>query len=311
MEAPHNPSRSLLAAEAHDPRVSVVTITRDRREELLRTLGHLTALPERPRVIVVDNGSSDDTVEAVRERFPQVDVVALEINLGAAGRNLGVDRAKTPYVAFSDDDSWWASGALTRIADVLDAHPRLAVAQGHILVGEEERDDPIHAEMADSPLPPEPDMPGHPVASFVGCVSVVRRSAFLAVGGFDERLLVGGEEEHLAADLAAAGWSLAYIPEARGHHHASSKRGRDARRRQGIRNTLWFAWLRRPLGSAVRRTLMMARRVPKDVVSARGFLDAARGLPWVLRERRVVPPHVERRLRLLDEPQMSSRRYRS
>ncbi len=311
MEAHHNPSRCAPASGAHDPRVSVVTITRDRREELLRTLGHLTALPERPRIIVVDNHSSDGTVDAVRAGFPEVDVVALEENLGAAGRNVGVSRAGTPYVAFSDDDSWWAPGALRLVADVLDVHGRLAVVQGHILVGDRERDDPIHAQMAASPLSPEPGVPGHPIASFVGCVSAVRRSAFLAVGGFDARLLVGGEEEHLSADLAAAGWSLAYVPEARGHHHASPKRGRDARRRQGIRNTLWFAWLRRPLGSAVRRTLVMARRVPKDRVSAHGFLDAARGLPWVVRERRVVPPHVERRLRLLDEPQMRSRRYRS
>ncbi|MGW7357269.1 glycosyltransferase family 2 protein, partial [Streptomyces sp. NPDC054802] len=43
------------------PRTSVVVITRDRRDQLLRTLDHLAALPERPVVIVVDNGSRGGT----------------------------------------------------------------------------------------------------------------------------------------------------------------------------------------------------------------------------------------------------------
>ncbi len=294
-----------------DPRTSVVMITRDRREEVLRTLERLSALPERPPLTVVDNASSDGTADAVRRAFPQVLVVALGTNLGAAGRNIGVDRAATPYVAFCDDDSWWAPGALARVADAFDAHGRLAVVQGHILVGAEERDDPVCAQMADSPLPAAPELPGRAIASFVACVAAVRRSAFREVGGFDRRFLVGGEEEHLSADLASAGWALSYLPEALGHHHPPKAAPRHDRRRIGIRNALWFAWLRRPLRSALRRTWDMARRVPKDRISALAFLDAARGLPWVVRERRVVPPPVEHTYRLLDAPQMRARTYRS
>ena len=72
---------------------------------------------------------------------------------------------------------------------------------------------------------------------------------------------------------------------------------RNARRWHSVRNTLWFAWLRRPLPSAVRRTLGTVRW---DRASLRGFTAALAGLPWVLRERRVVPRDVEDRLRLLD-----------
>jgi len=294
-----------------DPRTTVVMITRNRRAEVLRTLWLLSDLPERPPVIVVDNASTDGTPEAVRGAFPEVLVVGLGTNLGAAGRNIGVDRAATPYVAFCDDDSWWAPGALGRVADAFDAHERLAVVQGHILVGDEERDDPVCAEMADSPLPTAPAVPGRAIASFVACVAAVRRSAFRDVGGFDRRLMVGGEEEHLSADLASAGWALSYLSEAVGHHHPPKSAPRHGRRRIGIRNALWFAWMRRPLLSALRRTWDMARRVPKDRVSALGFLDAARGLPWVVRERRVVPRLVERGYRLLDKPQMHARSYRS
>jgi GT2 family glycosyltransferase len=259
---------------------------------------------------VVDNASSDGSAEAVEERFPQVEVIRLERNMGVSARNVGVAHARAPYVALNDDDSWWAPGALDLAADALDAHPRLSVVQAYVLVGDEQREEPMMVEIADSPLPPDPELPGRPVVSFLGPAAVVRRSAYLAAGGTDPRLEMGGEEEHLSTDLAAAGWALAYLPEVVAFHRSMKGRAgaaRDRRRRQGVRNTLWNAWLRRPMPSALRRTLAMVRKAPKDRVSALAFLDALRGLPWVLRERRVVPADVERRLRRMDAPQMGSR----
>jgi GT2 family glycosyltransferase len=55
-----------------EPRVSVVVLTRNRLPELLTTLGHLRALPEEPKVVVVDNASSDGTADAVRRRYSEV-----------------------------------------------------------------------------------------------------------------------------------------------------------------------------------------------------------------------------------------------
>src|SRR3954451_23699092 len=118
-----------------DPRISIVIITRDRCRDLLEALAHLRKLPEAPRVIVVDNASQDGTADVVRREFPAVEVLALDENRGPAARNLGVQRATTPYVAFNDDDSWGEPGALSAAADRSDAHPHLALVNGHILVG--------------------------------------------------------------------------------------------------------------------------------------------------------------------------------
>jgi len=96
-----------------DQRIGVVIITYQRREEALGAVERLTALGEQPPVVLVDNGSTDGTADAVRRRFPQVDVLALDWNSGAVGRNLGVRRLTTPYVAFCDDDTWWEPGSLT------------------------------------------------------------------------------------------------------------------------------------------------------------------------------------------------------
>jgi cellulose synthase/poly-beta-1,6-N-acetylglucosamine synthase-like glycosyltransferase len=105
-----------------DGKVTIVVATRDRRADLEHSLAHHDA-----PVIVVDNGSTDGSVDAVRARDPAIDVVALSENRGAPARNIGVERARTPYVAFADDDSWWAPGSLARAADLFDIHPRLAL----------------------------------------------------------------------------------------------------------------------------------------------------------------------------------------
>ncbi|MEV4113653.1 glycosyltransferase [Nonomuraea sp. NPDC049695] len=293
-----------------DPRVGTVVITWNRREEALTSVGRLLALPERPHVVLVDNGSDDGTAQAVARAHPEVDVVALEENLGAVGRNVGVARLRTPYVAFTDDDTWWEPGSLSRAADVLDAHPRLAVVTARILAEPGGRDDPIVAELRDSPVRGPSWLPGPALGSFLAGASVLRREAFLECGGFNRRLWLGGEEELLAVDLATAGWELCYLEELTVHHQASRLRDPHARRRVGLRNTLWFTWLRRPLGAALRRTAHLARTVPHDRVSALAALDALCGLPWVLAERRRVPPQVEARLASLEASQENSRARR-
>ena len=283
-----------------DPRISVVIATRNRSPELLATLGKLQALPEKPRIVVVDNASSDGTPETVRRRYPEVELISLSENLGGAARNVGVELVDTPYVAFADDDSWWAPGALAKAADLLDDYPRLAALAARILVGPEEKEDPICREMAVSPLPLEKDLPGPPVLGFLGCAVVVRRAAYLEAGGYDRRLLVGGEEELLAADLTAIGWGLAYVGEVEAHHHPSKSRNQKERRRSGVRNVLWFTWLRRPLSTVARHTLSAAQVAATDADVRAGLVEALRGLPWVIRERRVLPNTVEEDLRRLD-----------
>ncbi|MEA2254407.1 MAG: hypothetical protein QOG35_452, partial [Solirubrobacteraceae bacterium] len=176
-----------MSAEA----TAVVIATRDRRERLLATLARLAALDERPPVVVVDNGSRDGTPAAVREGFPQVEVLALAADRGAGARNVALRALDAPYVALCDDDSWWAPGALTRAAAAFERAPRLAVVAARVLVGARERLDATCALMARSPLGTRPDLPGPRVLGFVACGAVVRRSAVLGVGGFDERYGIG------------------------------------------------------------------------------------------------------------------------
>lgn len=272
-------------------RITVVVVSRDRCADLARTLPSHEA-----PVVLVDNGSTDGTVDFVRAALPEVTVVSLPINVGAPARNVGVQLADTPYVAFADDDSWWEAGSLARAVEVLDAHPRVAVLAARVLVGPDETEDPICAAMAAAPLGRPADLPGPSVLGFLACGAVVRRSAFLAVGGFDDVVFFGGEEERVALDLAAAGWGLAYVPELVVHHHPSPSRDPRARTVQDERNRLLVAVLRRPWSIVARSAARSARSGSTGRAAVRA---AVARLPRAVGRRRRLPPDVEAMRRVL------------
>jgi N-acetylglucosaminyl-diphospho-decaprenol L-rhamnosyltransferase len=271
--------------------ITVVVATRNRRDQLAGTLGRHV-----PPVILVDNASDDGTPEFVERRFPWVRVVRLDRNLGAAARNIGTQLAATPYVAFADDDSYWADGSLERAAEVLTDHPRVGLLAARVLVGPRARLDPVSAAMAAAPLGMPAGHAGPAVLGFLACAAVVRREAFLAVGGFTPALHTYGEEDLLALDLAAAGWLLSYVPSLV-VHHLPAPQGRDnGRLRTQARNRMLTALLRRP-GRVVWRT---AAELSRDPAGRRGLADAARMLAWALRHRQPLPADVERARQRLD-----------
>ncbi len=279
--------------------VTVVIATRNRRPELCATLERLTVLPERPAIVVVDNGSRDGTAAAVRRAFRHVELITLRRNLGACARNVGVRRSRTPYLALSDDDSWWEPGALARAVTVLDASPRVGVVAAATMVGPETAPDPINALMAASPLS-RGLLPGPRVLGFLGCAAVARRQAYLAAGGYSRLLFIGGEEELLAYDLAAIGWAISFRDDVIVHHWPSPARDARRRRSQEIRNRVLVAWLRRPLPRAIGDTVRLARTAGRDPVAGRALAETALKLPAALLMRRRLPAEVEADIQLLE-----------
>ena len=282
--------------------VTVVIATRNRCPELIRTLRQLHELIPPPPVIVVDNGSTDGTAQAVREQFPEVVVLALRRNYGAPARNLGVLAARTPYVAFSDDDSWWAPGALQRAAAALDGCPRLGLVAARTLVGPAEHPDPVNSLMARSPLPRSPDAPGPSVLGFLACSAVCRRRAFCQVGGFSCLLFFVGEERLLCYDLASAGWERAYLDDVVAHHHPSVHRpDPESRRVAELRNALLTTVLRRPQRVALAALAALARDSVRDAGARTALREALVRLPTALRQRALLPAAVEEQVRMLED----------
>lgn len=265
--------------------VTIVVATRNRRTELLTTVSRHQA-----PVVVVDNGSTDGTPDAVRGRN-DVTVIALDRNHGAAARTIGASHANTPYVAFADDDSWWAAGALERAARTFRDHPRLAVLMAQVRTMPDGGVDPFCVALADSPLGREPDLPGPSMLGFMACGAVVHRGAFLSVGGFDDVVRFPGEEERVALDLAGAGLGMAYVPDVVAFHQPAP--GRDLpeeRSRRVLRSRLLTAVLRRPWPvvaeewSGILASGRSGRRAVRDTLP---------DLPAAVRQRHVVAEAVE------------------
>ncbi|MBB4689142.1 glycosyltransferase family 2 protein [Amycolatopsis jiangsuensis] len=283
-------------------RTTVVVATRNRAGELDRTLHRLTTMDPKPPVIVLDNGSVDETARvAASYEGEGVRVIRSPRNHGAAARTQGVIAARTPYVAFSDDDSWWAADALPRAENLFDAHPGLALIAGRTLVGPDEREDPVTPALEHSPLGTPADAPGPLVLGFLACSAVVRRTAFLQAGGFSSMLHFGAEEQLLAYDLAAAGWQLCYVPDVVAHHHPSPSRPSASwRHRAEARNQLLIGWLRRPGAVCATQLRHFARSAGHEPSLLGALPTALLRLPRALARRRVLPDSVEQQARTLE-----------
>lgn len=282
--------------------LTVVLLTHNCAQRLEFVLDELTRLPEHPAIVAVDNGSIDGTVDLLK-RYP-ITTVALTENVGATARNIGAQRATTPYVAFSDDDTYWEDGALSRAVEHLERDARLTLINAKVVVGPDNREDPLCREMAASPLDGG-TLPGHKLLSFLGGACIVRRDAFLAAGGYEPRLFMGGEEELLATGLIEAGGELRYIPEVVTHHHPSQANA-EALRWYGARNALWFVWRRRSIKSALRWTVYIFRTA-RFRISVKAGICFLSGLPWVIRTRVPVSPEIEEQMELLDAQRFGNR----
>ncbi|HEV7752746.1 MAG TPA: mycofactocin biosynthesis glycosyltransferase MftF [Baekduia sp.] len=201
--------------------VAVVVPTRDRAPQLarcLRALRHSGA----GSVVVVDDGSADAGAVRAAAAAHGAAVVRRERAGGAAAaRNAGTAATDAPFVAFVDSDVVVGEGWLQRLRGHFDDPAVGAAAPRVLALEEDDAGSPIAAyELRRSSLDmgavPASVAPGRRLAYVPSAAVVVRRSA-LSGGGFDAALKVG-EDVDLVWRMVAAGWRVAYDPEARVRH---------------------------------------------------------------------------------------------
>jgi GT2 family glycosyltransferase len=287
------------------PRTSFVIASRNRAVELATVVARLldsTACP----IIVVDNASEDASV-AVMKRIAarsadRLCVIELDSNRGAVGRNVGVAACSTPYVAFCDDDSWWAPDAPAIAAELFDRHQSVGLLAGRTFVWPDRREDPFTNELANSALGHRPDLPGPSILGFMTCAAIVRKQAFEAAGGFSDILHFRGEEQLLAMDMAASGWDLCYCQDLIAIHQPSAVRATTAAQNaRALRNAVLTTWMRRPLRHCLKATGTLMRAALRDGEHARSAAEAIARVPAVVRHRHSLPPQVEDALALLEK----------
>ena len=269
----------------------MVVLTRNHVRQTVDTVARLVALPERPNVIVADNGSTDSTISLLASLFPQIRIVQGLRDLGMAGFNRAVTLARTDYVACCDDSTWFTPGSLARAAQMLDAHPRIAVINARV-ADDAERETHPACLMLSATSPHGDGLPGPALASFMAGACIFRAEVFREFGGYDERLSRGGAEELAALDVLSAGHDIVYCEAALAHREPLYRWFTRAQHCTLARNSAWVAWMRLPVRDALAATgRALAVFARQRSLGPAGFA-LLRGAFWTLRRRRVVPPHV-------------------
>jgi hypothetical protein len=218
---------------------SVIIVSYNTRDLVLRAIGAARDPSQGvAEVIVVDNASSDGSAEAVGAAHPCVRVVVNQTNRGfAAAVNQGIRATSSPYVALLNSDAAPDPGALRRLADYLDAHPRVGAVAPRLVFPDGgfqpncgERFESLATDLLGGDLLwrtlggrllalPEPhDDAPRQVAWATGACLMLRRRALDEIGLLDEGFFMYEEDLDLCLRLGRAGWEIVYLPGVRTSH---------------------------------------------------------------------------------------------
>ncbi len=196
--------------------------------------------PLNTEIIVVDNASTDGSVELIRSLFPQVNLIANAENRGfTVGNNQGIAAANGRYLLLLNPDTEVLANAITELVQYMDAHPEVGLVGPQLLhsdgqVQSSRRRFPSVATLffestwLESLAPPsllrryyvldKPDDATIDVDWVVGAAMLARRQAIQQVGRLGERFFMYSEELDWCRRIKAAGWRVVYHPQAQVIH---------------------------------------------------------------------------------------------
>ncbi|MFT4126383.1 MAG: glycosyltransferase family 2 protein [Gordonia sp. (in: high G+C Gram-positive bacteria)] len=288
------------------PALAVVTVTYWSGEYLqtfLTSLSHATA--SRPPIVIADNGSGDGAPEAAAAEYPDVTLLHTGGNLGYGGainRAVATLDPAIEFIVIANPDVEWSPGAIDELVAAAARWPKagslgplirepdgsvypsarrvpdLLSGTGHAVFGSIWTSNPwTAAYRADHIEPSE-----RPVGWLSGSCLLVRRAAFDAISGFDDRYFMYMEDVDLGDRLGRAGWLNVYVPGAEVIHtkgHSADKRPeemlpahhRSAYRFQADRNP---GLLRAPVRLGLRvglamRSMLAVRAARRGAATAR------------------------------------------
>jgi N-acetylglucosaminyl-diphospho-decaprenol L-rhamnosyltransferase len=275
-----------MASPEAQAEVSAIVVTYNAAPWIERPLESLRGTGA--EVIVVDNGSTDGTLELVRERFPEARIIE-QANRGfGAGNNTGMRAASGRYFLLLNPDAWLTEGALEHLVSFADEHPEAGVVGPRLL----NPDGSLQRSVRGYPTPwrlateyfflrklaPRTEALNalfgagfdHKTVReadyLFGACLLVRRDAVDSIGGFDEDFFLMSEEVDWLYRFRQAGWKVLFYPGAEAYHVVGASLN-PARFKDVVRGHLQF--LRKHRGI---RVAEQARRVMLWGLRVRGLV---------------------------------------
>ncbi len=234
-------------------RLSVIIVswnTRQLLEQCLKSVYASASGVAGLEVLVVDNRSTDGSVQMVDSRFPAATVISNSQNVGfAKANNLAISRAKGEYLLLLNPDTEVVGAAIPQLLRFAEAHPDVAVAGPQLLntdgtIQPSRRRFPTAATAFLESTVLQRWMPDHPALQrfyvldrsddqtqevdwVVGAALLVRASAARQVGLMDEDYFMYSEEMDWCRRFVGAGWKVVYYPPAQLIHHGGQSSDQD------------------------------------------------------------------------------------
>jgi GT2 family glycosyltransferase len=279
------------------PLVSIVIITWNRQEDVLETVQSIyDQAYQNFEIIVVDNGSTDGTVEALRQTRPEVRLVALDRNLGIAGRNAGIAAARGDIIFCLDSDASLGHDTLTNLVRKFQAEPEVGIINSKIVNAYTKKLDggPGWAYTEKQKANQDLEFLSW---NFSEGGAAIRKEVFDQVGLFWNLLFFGCEGQEFSLRVWDAGYKVLYYPKAIVYHRASpqARVADDERDFLFFRNSLYIYLARYPwwmmiwyvpLKTAVALVRSARRGYLRQIL--RAWLDVLRQLPALRKQRRPI-----------------------
>lgn len=239
--------------------------------------------PELATVVVADNGSTDDSLDVLRNEFPGVEVIVLDKNYGfAEGYNRAIAAVDNPLTVLLNSDVRTPAGWLEPLVDYMDAHPHVGAAQPKLLHDGEPQGREVfeYAGAAGGYLDchgypycrgrvfdaveedhGQYDGEAQPIFWASGACLMVRTAVYRAVGGLDTAFFAHMEEIDLCWRFQLAGHTIAMVPTSRVYHlgGASLPQGNPRKTYLNFRNNLLM--LHKNLPAAEGKRFLVVRRL--------------------------------------------------
>ena len=307
---------------ATTPKVAVAILNYNGQELLESFLPSvLYSSTEDCTIYVIDNGSTDDSLEYLTEWHPEVVQIALTKNYGfAEGYNKGMASIKEPYVAILNSDVRVAPSWLDPIVKVLDASPQTAVCQAKIL-SEEFNTHFEYAGAAGGMLDylsypfcrgrifdtVEKDEGQYDTKQQIfwasGAAMVVRNDVFVQAGGFDKDFFAHQEEIDFCWRIQHLGFDVAYVPESVVYHlggatldyenpkktYLNFRNNLTMMLKNDYSSSLWLKFAARLILDGVAGIKFLVGGKPKSTLAIiKAHLSVYGGMPKILQKRKTL-----------------------